>query len=152
MSPAELDVPHSSDHIRGMEFGTIRRGGYDPEQVRDYLERVATRVATLELELREARLHAAPQEQVVPDQGPADDPYERFASRFALMQTAPDTASLSRSESPYRALQSLPEASSGFTFRGEANYFPAQNSCRCSPEESCARVSFPARTASRRRR
>jgi DivIVA domain-containing protein len=83
MSPAELDVPHSSDHIRGMEFGTIRRRGYDPEQVRDYLERVATRVATLELELREARLHAAPQAQVPPEQSPADDPYERLAARFA---------------------------------------------------------------------
>ncbi|MEP7033438.1 MAG: DivIVA domain-containing protein [Actinomycetota bacterium] len=83
MSPAELDVPHSSDHIRGMEFGTIRRRGYDPEQVRDYLERVATRVATLELELREARLHAAPPAQVDPEQSPADDPYERLAARFA---------------------------------------------------------------------
>jgi DivIVA domain-containing protein len=83
MSPAELDVPHSSDHIRGMEFGTIRRRGYDPEQVRDYLERVATRVATLELELRQARLHAAPPAQVAPEQGPADDPYERLAARFA---------------------------------------------------------------------
>ncbi len=83
MSPAELDVPHSSDHIRGMEFGTIRRGGYDPEQVRDYLERVATRVATLELELREARLHAAPPAQAAPEDAPADDPYERLATRFA---------------------------------------------------------------------
>ena len=93
MSPTELDLSllPSSDEIRRREFGTIRRG-YDPHQVRDYLQQVATQVENLEHELREARLHAAPQEQVVtiPEPGPADDPYERLAARVADVLRASD--------------------------------------------------------------
>jgi len=41
MSATELDVPvlFSSDQIRRREFVTIRRG-YDPHQVRDYLDQL----------------------------------------------------------------------------------------------------------------
>jgi len=91
MSSTELDLPPSSDQIRRREFATIRRG-YDPEQVRGYLQQIATQVDSLEHELREARLHAAPQGQVVilPEQGPADDPYERLAARVAEVLRASD--------------------------------------------------------------
>jgi DivIVA domain-containing protein len=93
VSSTELDLPFlpNSDKIRRREFVTIRRG-YDPEQVRDYLQQVASRVETLEHELREARLHAIPQGQVVPlpEQGPADDPYERLAARVADLLRASD--------------------------------------------------------------
>jgi len=93
MSSTELDLPFLpvSDKIRRVEFATIRRG-YDPEQVREYLQQIAKQVDTLEQELREARLRTAPQEQVValPAQGPADDPYERLAARVADVLRASD--------------------------------------------------------------
>lgn len=93
MSSTELDLPFlpNSDKIRRREFVRIRRG-YDPDQVRDYLQQIATRVETLEHELREARLNATPQGQVVtlPEQGPADDLYERLAARIAEVLRASD--------------------------------------------------------------
>ena len=44
MSATELDLPvlASADQIRRREFVTIRRG-YDPDQVREFLQRVAVR-------------------------------------------------------------------------------------------------------------
>jgi DivIVA domain-containing protein len=93
MSSTDLGLPPlpTSDQVRRREFATIRRG-YDPEQVRDYLQQIATQVETLELQLREAKLDADPQEQVVtlPESGPADDPYERLAARVADVLRAAD--------------------------------------------------------------
>jgi DivIVA domain-containing protein len=55
----ELDLPllPSADQIRRRQFATIRRG-YDPDQVHEYLNQVATQVETLEKNLREARIEA----------------------------------------------------------------------------------------------
>ena len=55
----ELDLPllPSADQIRRRQFATIRRG-YDPDQVHDYLNQVATQVETLEKGLRDARVEA----------------------------------------------------------------------------------------------
>jgi DivIVA domain-containing protein len=93
MSSTDLGLPPlpTSDQVRRREFATIRRG-YDPEQVRDYLQQIATQVETLELQLREAKLDADAQEQVVtlPESGPADDPYERLAARVADVLRAAD--------------------------------------------------------------
>lgn len=92
MSSTELDLPlMPSFQIRDREFATIRRG-YDPDQVRDHLRQIATQVDTLEHELREARLHAAPQGPVVilAEQGPGDDPYGRLAARVADVLRASD--------------------------------------------------------------
>lgn len=93
MSSTDLGLPPlpTSDLIRRREFATIRRG-YDPEQVRDYLQQIATQVETLELELREAKLDTDPHEQVVtiPESDPADDPYERLAARVADVLRAAD--------------------------------------------------------------
>lgn len=90
-STEDLRLLPNSDLIRRREFATIRRG-YDPDQVRDYLQQIATQVDLLEQELREARLHAAQQGQVVTldEQGPADDPYERLAARVADVLRASD--------------------------------------------------------------
>ena len=45
MSATELDLPvlASAEQIRRREFATIRRG-YDPDQVRHFLEQVAIQV------------------------------------------------------------------------------------------------------------
>jgi len=55
----DLDLPvlMSADHIRRREFVAIRRG-YDPAQVRDFLDHVADQVQEMEALLREARLEA----------------------------------------------------------------------------------------------
>src|SRR5436190_7505357 len=52
----DLDLPllPSAEQIRRREFATVRRG-YDPDQVREYLQGVAGQVETLERELRERR-------------------------------------------------------------------------------------------------
>ena len=96
MSSTELDLPllPSSDQIRRREFATIRRG-YDPDQVREYLQQIASQVETLERQLGEARLHAASGDQVVTlsEQTPADDPYERLAGRLSdVLRAADDQA------------------------------------------------------------
>ena len=56
MPTSDLDLPllPSAEQIRRREFATLRRG-YDPDQVRDYLEAVAVQVETLEKDLKEAR-------------------------------------------------------------------------------------------------
>jgi DivIVA domain-containing protein len=109
----ELDLPllPSADQIRRRQFATIRRG-YDPDQVHDYLNQVATQVETLEKGVRDARIEAgskttrsqmSPGEALAaqmaaapptaPPQIPAaltspaqpqttDDAYERLAKRF----------------------------------------------------------------------
>jgi DivIVA domain-containing protein len=97
MPSSDLDLPllPSAEQIRRREFATIRRG-YDPDQVRDYLEAVATQVQTLERDLKDARMRvdaaAAPAPPAPPT--PAIDPYERVSQRFAgLLATADREAS-----------------------------------------------------------
>ncbi len=94
MSATELDLPllPSSEQIRRREFATIRRG-YDPDQVRTYLEQIATGVETLERELREARLQPVPEESIVALTEPAEDPYETLAARLADVLRAADVES-----------------------------------------------------------
>jgi len=60
MSSTELDLPllPSSDKIRRREFATVRRG-YDPEQVREFLSKVADQVEKLEEQVRAVRTEAA---------------------------------------------------------------------------------------------
>ena len=55
----DLDLPllPSAEQIRRREFATVRRG-YDPDQVREYLQGVAGQVETLERELRDQRKEA----------------------------------------------------------------------------------------------
>ena len=59
MPTSDLDLPllPSAEQIRRREFATLRRG-YDPDQVRDYLEAVAVQVEILEKDLKDARLPA----------------------------------------------------------------------------------------------
>ena len=98
MPTSDLDLPllPSAEQIRRREFATLRRG-YDPDQVRDYLEAVAVQVETLEKDLKEARrqLEAKAAEPAVSTPAaPAGDPYDRISKRFAgLLATADREAS-----------------------------------------------------------
>lgn len=82
-----FDVPvfASADQIRRREFVATRRG-YDPDQVRAYLEQLADQVEQLESMLRETRLRA----ESTGDAGPRVDPYEEVASRVAGALRAAD--------------------------------------------------------------
>jgi cell division initiation protein len=99
MTPSDLDLPllPSADQIKRREFATVRRG-YDPDQVRDYLQQVALQVETLEKGVREARMEAehraarttgpiAPIAEPAPTGAiaapPSDETYEALAKRFA---------------------------------------------------------------------
>ena len=98
MPTSDLDLPllPSAEQIRRREFATLRRG-YDPDQVRDYLEAVAVQVETLEKDLKEARrqLEAkAAEPAAATPAAPAGDPYDRISKRFAgLLATADREAS-----------------------------------------------------------
>ena len=98
MPTSDLDLPllPSAEQIRRREFATLRRG-YDPDQVRDYLEAVAVQVETLEKDLKEARRQVeakAAEPAVATPIAPAGDPYDRISKRFAgLLATADREAS-----------------------------------------------------------
>jgi DivIVA domain-containing protein len=98
MPTSDLDLPllPSAEQIRRREFATLRRG-YDPDQVRDYLEAVAVQVETLEKDLKEARrqLEAKTAEPVAAAPAASTgDPYDRISKRFAgLLATADREAS-----------------------------------------------------------
>ena len=104
---SELDVPltPSADQIRRREFVTVRRG-YDPEQVRAYLARVAEQVEVLEELARTTRSVAttkqgsaaeapAATETAAPAQEPQvpADPYVALSAHMAeLLRNAEETA------------------------------------------------------------
>ncbi|HEX6231291.1 MAG TPA: DivIVA domain-containing protein [Actinomycetota bacterium] len=91
MSATELDLPilMSSEQIRRREFVTIRRG-YDPDQVRDYLEQLADQVDRMAAMIREARLEAATATSA--STRPRVDPYDRLAQRVASVIREADQA------------------------------------------------------------
>lgn len=110
MSDTELDLPvvTSAEQIRRREFASVRRG-YDPDQVRDYLEQIADQVGRLESSLREARLKAepAPRSQAAPK----PDAYGELATRVAdLIRAADQQAESLRREAAEEAERILSEA------------------------------------------
>jgi DivIVA domain-containing protein len=114
MSPAELDLPVllTPEHVRRREFVTTRRG-YDPDQVRDYLEQLAMQVEAMEAMVREARLEA---ESALQAQASRADPYERLARRVGdLLRSADQEAARIGREASEEADRILREA------RAEAN-------------------------------
>ncbi|HZP90084.1 MAG TPA: DivIVA domain-containing protein [Actinomycetota bacterium] len=111
MSRAELDLPvlASPEQIRRREFVTTRRG-YDQDQVRDYLDQVATQVERMQEMLRQARREA---ENAVAARSNAasGDPYEQFAARLGgLIRAAEDEAERIRREARDEAERVLREA------------------------------------------
>ncbi len=97
MAATRLDHPVfiSADQIRRREFVTTRRG-YDPDQVRIYLEELAEQVDLMASMIREARLEA--DSALRAGLQPAD-PYERLAARVAsVLREADETADRLRVE------------------------------------------------------
>lgn len=89
MPSAELDLPVlvAPEQIRRREFVQTRRG-YDPTQVRDYLEQIARQVEQMQGLLREARLEADAAAKA--SASPRADPYQQLASRVADVLRAAD--------------------------------------------------------------
>lgn len=117
MSPTELDVPlvPSAEQIRRRMFASVRRG-FDPDQVRDYLEQIAAQVERLEQELKEARLEAeaAKSSAASKTQAAAEaqqDPYEGFTTRMAdLIRAADEQAQKLLADAHSEAARTLSEA------------------------------------------
>src|SRR5262245_44723907 len=82
MSATNLDLPVliSADQIRRREFVTIRRG-YDPDQVRAYLEQLADQIELMRVLLREAQQEA--ETAIRTSTQPHEDPYDKLAQRVA---------------------------------------------------------------------
>jgi DivIVA domain-containing protein len=82
MSAMNLDLPvlTSADQIRRREFVTIRRG-YDPDQVRAYLEQLADQVELMRVLLREAQQEA--EAAIRTSSQPQEDPYDKLALRVS---------------------------------------------------------------------
>ena len=99
MSDLDLPLLPSADQIRRRQFATVRRG-YDPDQVTEYLNQIATQVEALESELREERLQAsgrteappAPAAPPVPVAQPTtpEDAYQQLSARLASVLRAAD--------------------------------------------------------------
>jgi DivIVA domain-containing protein len=124
MPTSDLDMPllPSAEQISRREFATIRRG-YDPQQVRAYLNSIATQVGTLERELSQLRLEAgsagARSQQGAdpmnaPDAAPPpDDPYDALSKRFAtLIEMADQEAERILENARSDATRALDEATS----------------------------------------
>lgn len=110
MSATHLDLPvlMSADQIRRREFVAVRRG-YEPSQVRDFLEQVADQVQQLEAMLREARREA--DAAVRAASGPRVDPYEELGRRVAsLLRSADEEAERITREARREAERVLAEA------------------------------------------
>jgi DivIVA domain-containing protein len=110
MSATELDLPvlMAAEQIRRREFVTIRRG-YDPDQVRDYLDQIADQVDLMASMIREARLDA--ENAIRAGASPKTDPYEQLARRVAsVIREADDVAERTRSEASRDAERALEQA------------------------------------------
>jgi DivIVA domain-containing protein len=116
---SDLDVPllPSAEQIRKRGFVTVRKGGFDQDQVREFLGRVADQVEVLEKESRELRMAtgsrqgqgqlqsraAAPAE--------AGDPYEAISKRFAsMLENADREATAAVAEAKIEAARILEQA------------------------------------------
>jgi DivIVA domain-containing protein len=110
MSATELDLPvlMSAEQIRRREFVTIRRG-YDPDQVRNYLDQLAAQVERMASMIREARMEA--ESAIRAGASPKTDPYEQLAQRVAsVIREADDVAERTRSEASREAERALEQA------------------------------------------
>jgi DivIVA domain-containing protein len=120
MSILDMDVTTRRDpgSIRSRPFATVRKG-YDPDQVRSYLDQVASWMDDLENDLADARaeiaLRATAVEQartpasLAPDAGA--DPYAALGARVAeLLRTAEEYAERTRQEAEDAAQRLLDEA------------------------------------------
>jgi DivIVA domain-containing protein len=121
MATGDLNMPllPSAGQIRRRDFGTVRRG-YDPQEVRAYLQSIARQVEILEGELSrlrdEAASAAARSEQMAEsattyDPASGEDPYDALSKRFAtLIEMADQEAEKILEEARSEATQTLGQA------------------------------------------
>jgi len=110
MSATNLDLPVliSAEQIRRREFVTIRRG-YDPDQVRAYLEQLADQMELMRVLLREAQAEA--ETAIRTSSQPRQDPYEQLGERVAsVIREADHMAETIRGEAHRDAEQVTREA------------------------------------------
>jgi DivIVA domain-containing protein len=110
MSATNLDLPVliSAEQIRRREFVTIRRG-YDPDQVRAYLEQLADQMELMRVLLRDAQVEAETAIRTISQ--PRQDPYERLGERVAsVIREADHIADTIRGEAHRDAEQVTREA------------------------------------------
>jgi DivIVA domain-containing protein len=99
MSTTNLDLPVliSAEQIRRREFVTIRRG-YDPDQVRGYLEQLADQIELMRVLLRDAQAEAQTALRRTNEQ-PRRDPYQQLGERVAsVIREADQVAETIKSE------------------------------------------------------
>lgn len=139
MSATNLDLPVliSAEQIRRREFVTIRRG-YDPDQVRAYLEQLADQIELMRVLLREAQAETA----IRTTSQPRQDPYEQLGERVAsVIREADHVAETIRGEAHSDAEQVTREA------RADADRI--RTDAQSKAEEARARADAAMRTARR---
>ena len=139
MSATNLDLPVliSAEQIRRREFVTIRRG-YDPDQVRAYLEQLADQMELMRVLLREAQAEAETAIRTISQ--PRQDPYERLGERVAsVIREADHVAETIRGEAHRDAEQVTREA------RTDADRI--RTDAQSKGEEARARAEAAVRTA-----
>ena len=110
MSATNLDLPVliSAEQIRRREFVTIRRG-YDPDQVRAYLEQLADQMELMRVLLRDAQAEAEKAIRTISQ--PRQDPYQQLGERVAsVIREADHVAETIRGEAHRDAEQVTREA------------------------------------------
>jgi DivIVA domain-containing protein len=103
----EIDLVTRRDpkQIRGRRFARVRKG-YDPDQVRDFLDEVATWMERLESDLLSAQDEAEANAR-----RSAPDPYQQMGSQLAeLMRGAEEHAAKARQDADEEAAKQLAEA------------------------------------------
>jgi DivIVA domain-containing protein len=139
MSATNLDLPVliSAEQIRRREFVTIRRG-YDPDQVRAYLEQLADQMELMRVLLRDAQAEAETAIRTISQ--PRQDPYEQLGERVAsVIREADHVAETIRGEAHRDAEQVTREA------RADADRI--RTDAQSKGEEARARADAAVRTA-----
>jgi len=139
MSATNLDLPVliSAGQIRRREFVTIRRG-YDPDQVRAYLEQLADQIELMRVLLRDAQAEAETAFRTTSQ--PRQDPYEQLGERVAsVIREADHIAETIRGEAHRDAEKATREA------RADADRI--RTDAQSTAEEARARVDAAVRTA-----
>ena len=139
MSTTNLDLPVliSAEQIRRREFVTIRRG-YDPDQVRAYLEQLADQTELLRVMLREAQTQAETAQRSTAQ--PRQDPYQQLGERVAsVIREADHVAETIRGEAHRDAEQTTRDA------RVEADRI--RTDAQAKAEEARSRAETAVRTA-----
>ena len=139
MSATNLDLPVliSAGQIRRREFVTIRRG-YDPDQVRAYLEQLADQIELMRVLLRDAQAEA--EAAIRTNSQPRQDPYEQLGERVAsVIREADHIAETIRGEAHRDAEQATREA------RADADRI--RTDAQSKAEEARARADAAVRTA-----